>query len=191
MSRTTPEMPPAGGRRRAVPADPVCARCAREGESCCRLGSQAEAACFPLSGPEIRRLEACLPPDFSRGLVRQEANSPLFLQSLHRLFPHEPQRVEELFPAGRTHPGLALDSAGACPLLGPQGCLLPDQGRPWYCRLFPFWVIGRGLRCFARQDCLAVRENPGPAALMRAFRISRGEILELYASLRRDWGFES
>ncbi len=190
----------------------VCSRCAERSGTCCRLGGVDKGAdCFPLSEPELERISAAVaaagkspaPEDlllleaarnavdaFSgrSGLYALEPNSKGFMAAMRNLFPKDRQKLEALFPAEQTHARLALAPDGSCVFLSPAGCLLPQEARPRFCRLFPFWVVNGRLQCFADEECLAVKENSSFTRLLHVFGTSRDEVMELYQNLRRDWG---
>ena len=163
----------------------ACARCAARFPTCCRIAAENAECCFPLSGPD----QAALKAHAGSGavMIRQE-NTPLFLKNMRDLFPGEGAHVAAAFPPGGAHWRLALAQDGACVFLQPEGCTLPRDARPAYCRIFPFWVRGREIWHFAVRECQAQREQRGRSALQRCFGLSDADVLELYAALRRGWG---
>ena len=180
----------------------VCARCAARFPTCCRMRSAEElenerpgweGECFPLSDPEWERLEnaaRALPAPPPEELTARAPNSPEFLKAMLTLFPGQAERLAASYPAGGSHRRMNLRPDGSCVCLTPQGCCLPRQARPWFCRLFPLWVQRGKLACFAPSDCLAVLENRSLRDLLRVFGGSEAEFLELFEGLRRDWGMQ-
>ena len=168
----------------AVTGD-VCARCAERSGTCCSLDPGQEEFCFPLSAVERAAMEAAgaRPEHFD-----SEQNSAPFVDNLLRLFPGEEAGLRDLFPAGGRHDRLALTATGACRLLGLQGCVLPRQARPLYCRLFPFWVRGGRQMYFEFAQCQALVEGRGAAGLMRRLDMTGEGVRHLYTELRRAWG---
>ena len=142
----------------------VCARCAASGPTCCTLTPGHEEFCFPLSEIERHRI---LESGAGRGFFAQEANTSAFLDNLLKLFAAEQDRLEELFPAGGSHYRLATDSAGRCMLLGPQGCTLSREVRPYYCRIFPLWPARGDILVFGAGRCLARQEARGLSSILR------------------------
>ena len=123
-------------------SDPfVCARCAAKGPTCCELTPGVEEVCFPVSEYERERIIECVPD--SGGFALQ-VNTPVFIENLFRLFPGQRKKVKELFPPGGMHYRLEVDSNGKCLFLGSEGCIIPKEVRPLYCRLFPFWTDENG-----------------------------------------------
>lgn len=167
----------------------VCARCAQNSGTCCSLAVGHEEYCFPISATERRAMEKA---GAGPGHFQAQENTPGFLDNLCRLFPGEEAAVGALFPQGGFHDRLAVggNASGSlsCLLLGPQGCALPRQARPLYCRLFPFWVRGGSVLYFDFQECQAVRERRGPGQMYQALGMGEDEARALYASLRQAWG---
>ena len=92
-----------------------------------------------------------------------------------------------LFPKGGRHLRLGTTPAGDCLLLGPNGCRLPRASRPWYCRIFPFWVRWGEVVVIPSPTCLGVRKASNKAATLELYSLTDAEVLEIFASLRRAW----
>jgi Fe-S-cluster containining protein len=170
-----------------APDPGVCARCALSEPTCCRVEVGQEEHCFPLSEMEWDRIL-----DFSgdKGSFVQESNTPPFVNNLKRLFPGEDALIDKLFPVHehKFHLRLATRPDGACIFLRPQGCALPREARPYYCRLFPFWVQGSRLTMFTPPRCLAVRENRTLRRTLAALDMTQARARELHGRLRLAWG---
>ncbi|WP_027178827.1 YkgJ family cysteine cluster protein [Maridesulfovibrio bastinii] len=170
-------------------SDPfVCARCARLGTTCCEITTGSEELCFPLSDYERERILKYAPDN---GGFALEANSAVFIENLYKLFPDERRDVNSIFPAGEFHYRLAVNDNGACVFLGSEGCTLARDIRPFYCRIFPFWVIGKSISVLESSDCLAQTENKTPGGMIRSVCLDLEEILNIYGQLRTAWGFKS
>lgn len=165
----------------------VCARCAGLGPTCCEISPGQEESCFPVSAVERQRISDHLA--LSRGGFVEEKNSRAFVVTLGRLFPRERRVVEALFPATGTHLRLSTDSRGRCQFLGGAGCVLPNEVRPYYCRLFPFWTVSGRLTVFAPAGCLAHREGRTVPGVMTALGVKALHLLDLHSRLRLAWGF--
>ncbi len=171
--------PPAG-------LDPsVCQRCASRGHTCCRLAPGEEEVCFPLSEMERDRI---LDQSHDKGAFVQEANSAPFRDNLFRLFPRERELLEQLFPENKTHLRLATRPDGACVFVGPQGCSLPREARPYYCLLFPFWLLDDRMTTFTPDGCLAVAESRTLSQMLRLIGMTEAEVRLLHGRLRLAWG---
>lgn len=164
----------------------VCVRCAAASGTCCTLEPGQEEYCFPISAQERAAMERA---GAEAGHFFREANTPVFVDNLCRLFHGESLRIRRLFPEGGFHDRVAITPEGACTLLGSQGCLLPRQARPLYCRLYPFWIRdGRELyfefcRCQAQ-----IEAGGGGASLLRRLSMTSEGVRHTYQELRRAWG---
>lgn len=168
-------------------SDPhVCARCAAKGPTCCQLNPGSEEFCFPLSEMERGRILQELAGD--EGAFAQQANSEGFVRNLYTMFPGEQGSVDELFPGTKFHIRLAVDEQGRCRLLGPQGCRLPREARPYYCRLFPFWYANGNLNVFTASRCLLQSEGRTRLRMLDLAGESEKRLKELYGRLRLAWG---
>ena len=169
-------------------SDPhVCARCAEKYHTCCHAEPEDVELCFPLSDSEWEKVEAALPEVDGANYV---ANSPEFINTLKRLFPHDGKKIEAQFPANETHRVLRSNEKGYCVYLTEQGCKLPREVRPWFCLLFPFWVRGREFTMFTAQGCLVCRETQTVEESLELLGMTKPEVQDLFASLRAAWGFD-
>ena len=117
-----------------------------------------------------------------------EPNEPDFIASMRALFPDEKERIEALFPSGGLHYSLRTRRDGSCVFLGKNGCRLPRPARPWYCLLFPAWVIEDSLSLFMSEYCLISQKAHNPAHGVSLLRQRPSRIREFHLALRRDWG---
>lgn len=162
----------------------VCARCAALGECCCKLTPGQEEVCFPLS--EFEK-DAIRDVTHAKGWFTGQENTSAFVNNLCRLFPGEEDMVRKIFLPRREHFRLATRSDGSCALLGDSGCILPQQVRPLYCRLFPLWTVGRQIMALGPQ-CLAIREAGTMGRLMESMAVSKAKVFDLHSRLRLAWG---
>lgn len=168
-------------------ADPhVCAACAKDGPTCCQLEPGHERFCFPVSAVERDKILDCA--EGVRGAFAQEPNSKAFVDNMLALFPGEDGIVRKLFPLTKFHLRLATDEQGRCKFLGAEGCVLPREARPYYCRLFPLWVVGRRINLFTAGRCLAQRQGKGLSGLLVRLGVTSARVRELHGRLRLAWG---
>jgi len=168
-----------------MPDPDVCRRCAESGPTCCCLDPGEEESCFPLSAVEKDKILECRR---GQGAFAQEANSQVFLDNMKKLFPKEKKLIDALFPERKFHLRLATGPDGRCKLLGREGCVLPGAARPYYCRLFPFWVLGRRISIFTSSRCLAQREAKALKGLLASLETTEAGVSDLHAKLRLAWG---
>ena len=163
---------------------PICARCAATGPTCCHAQPDELPYCFPLSESEEERIK-----QFDPSLVcPEEPNSLAFLDCMTSLFPDLRGRIPDIFPNGESHKRLPVTSDGYCIYLGPNGCVLPRDIRPWYCLAFPFWVQHGNIIALRCSCCLARKKFFGLKALMKAFGVTPDYIHRACAGLRKAWG---
>lgn len=168
-----------------MPSDPeICTLCALRGRTCCTLVPGNEELCFPLSRTEQDLIITC---GGGPELFTQMPNSPAFRDSLDYLFPEAHPRLRELFPKGGVHLRLGTTITGECLLLGPKGCALPRENRPWYCRIFPFWVRWGKVMVIPSSSCLGVRKAPEKDAALALYKTTENDILTLFAALLHAW----
>lgn len=169
-----------------VKSDPgICAACAKVGTTCCYIEPDKAELCFPLSRPEAKRLREYVGKELHLG---EAPNSLEFLNVMKNLFPAEDTTVSKIFPLGGNHLTLAVNN-GFCVHLGERGCVLPRVVRPWFCRIFPFWVDRGNLTGFAAPYCLAQRQTITVRGLLNCMGQSEVGVFEIYNRLRFDWGF--
>lgn len=131
-----------------------------------------------------------MPPPGGDKVCAEEENRPDFIASMHSLFKGRKKRINELFPSEGTHMAMRIRADGSCVFLGSSGCRLPRSARPWYCLLFPAWVMGETLILFSSPDCLISRKARGPVHGIALLRSDPATVRELHARLREDWGLD-
>ena len=169
----------------ATPAGPA------GGELFSRQETLAAEAAREYAGREILPAHVGDPPDGGDEIFAVETNTADFIHSLRALFPGEKKRVNALFPVGAAHRTLRIRPDGACVFLGREGCRLPRKIRPWYCLLFPVWVIENSLTLFSSPHCLIAQKAMGPAHGVSLVNERPAHLRALYVSLRLDWEFDS
>ncbi|WP_343039415.1 YkgJ family cysteine cluster protein [Solidesulfovibrio aerotolerans] len=164
----------------------LCGQCAAAGPTCCTLSPGQEELCFPVSDMERTRIVEQV--GLVRGAFTPQANSRAFVANLARLFPRDRDTLARLFPDGGQHLRLSVDSAGNCVFLRADGCSLPSPVRPYYCRLFPFWLAGARVTAFASPDCLIHRQGRTVHRMLALLDYSEAGVRELHGRLRLAWG---
>jgi len=168
------------------PAPHVCARCSLVHPTCCRLTPGQEDLCFPVSELERQRIVEYGP---AMGGLTGAPNSKEFLANMVKLFPRDRKLIAGLFPPHGQHLRLATHRDGRCTFLGHSGCVLPREARPYYCRLFPFWVSAGAVTAFdAKASCLACEEGRTVSGMLPLFDMTRAMVRELHGCMRMAWG---
>ncbi|RQD77073.1 zinc/iron-chelating domain-containing protein [Desulfonatronospira sp. MSAO_Bac3] len=163
----------------------VCLRCSRVFPTCCRLSPGLEELCFPLSTQEKEDIQNHL--QHSDFFVEQP-NTADFIASMGRLLPDHQHKTRAIFALDTCHLRLKTLSDGKCILLQDDGCLLPRELRPFYCRLFPFWFYRGRLGYMAFSKCLAQQETVEVKNLLRLFRAEVTTLQEDFYSMLRNLG---
>lgn len=163
----------------------VCARCALTSPTCCAIAPGSEPNCFPVSEMEWGRV---LDHAGERGAFVREVNTQPFRNMVARLFPGEREQIEALFPHHKVHLRLATNAKGLCIFASAEGCELPREARPYYCRLFPMWVYGERLTFFNADGCLAVREGRTVRGVLNRLGTTEHDVRSLFGRLRLAWG---
>jgi Fe-S-cluster containining protein len=120
----------------------------------------------------------------------EDENTPAFIKAMKRLFPGFVHHVEALFPLRGKRWRLATNANGDCVFLGPEGCRLPRDARPWYCKLFPIWLKNGRFDLFTATECVVMEEAHTLAQALQAVQLTAEEARELHVCLYRDWGLD-
>ncbi|WP_031387654.1 YkgJ family cysteine cluster protein [Desulfonatronum thiodismutans] len=170
----------------AAPVD-ICAQCAGQFPTCCRIVPGREASCIPISPEERLRLESHASKPGIPACV-EEPNSEGFLRAVHKLFPGRREIIQKLFPSRGTHFRLSVTVDGSCIFLDKNGCVLTVEHRPYYCRLYPFWFIHSQLFTLTSPECLAVNTCSTTSGLLALFKTDTSALRTLHDSLLTAWG---
>ncbi len=170
---------------RFSPDPDICARCATIGTTCCQLSPGEEEACFPISTLERNRIIDVVS---LRGGFTRERNSIAFINNMARLFPGERKVITTLFPADQFHFRLSTHANGKCTFLETGGCILPAEVRPYYCRVFPLWVVRDMLTVFGATQCLVHKEGKTVRGVLESIGMTEQTVRKLHGKLRLAWG---
>lgn len=174
--------------RRLVPYAALAVPAAPEDPEHAEREEAAEAEAAALANiPLLPESATEAPPANGDVVCSVEPNHPDFIASMHALFPGKKKRIADLFPNGGTHFSLRIRSDGACVFLGREGCRLPRDVRPWYCRIFPAWIMDDALTLFLSSECLISAQAKGPIHGLQLLDRTLSHVHELHAALRRDW----
>lgn len=158
----------------------ICTRCSKINRTCCRTQPENTENCFPVSGAEIESLGRYFSPDHQ---VLRTQNSFKFIHNLKKLIPDKKEAIKREFPENGTHFRLKTTEDGSCVLLGDKGCTLPWGARPFYCRLYPFWVYKGKITLFDDPECLALREKMQLRPLLSLLGTTGREILDMHSEM--------
>lgn len=136
--------------QKSAPDQGVCARCHQAGTGCCSLGKGSTNSMFGLTWGEVEAISQASGLEPGEFCVQDQAPPEFVAQAsaIHPVF-------SDTMP-GAKRIRLRVSDAGDCHFLGPRGCALPLEARPFYCRLYPFWFTRDGrLMVLASDTCLA------------------------------------
>ena len=157
----------------------LCARCHTQGPGCCRLGGFSEDQIFPLTLGEISaaaRASGLEPDEFTVA----DRPPPEFLELAAALHPV----LITAMPRGNRL-RLRIQPGGECFFLGPQGCALPTEARPLYCRLYPFFfTTDERLMVLQAPHCLAQQGANSWRKVMSRLGESEAHLRGLFARLK-------
>lgn len=157
----------------------ICAQCHQAGGGCCRADAEGVEYMFGLTRGEIEAMARASGLRPWRFVVADQASPRFreFLDSLHPLF-------RQTMPRGRRL-RLRLEENGDCCFLGPEGCRLPRQARPLYCRLYPFFINQHGrLMVLSSPACLAQRGARSWREALKRLDQDEARVRELFARLQ-------
>lgn len=163
----------------------ICARCSTIYGSCCVAAQWSDFHSTLVSGNEAKRIMNYMKKG---GLFFSwEPNNESFIKFIISLFPEFSEDTLRAFNPDESHRSLGIDCFGRCSLLGGNGCLLPYDVRPLFCRIYPFWFIRGELKIFKNERCLALDVTTDPDKMIQLFRTSRSTLEIIYKKILLEW----
>lgn len=163
----------------------VCSRCSRIYGSCC----VTPPGCTPhptlVSDYEAAAITGFLQND--NEIFSKEPNAEPFIKMVGSLFPDYLADVVKCYNLAGSHRTLKIDCFGRCSLLGKDGCILPHDVRPFFCRIYPFWFIGNELKTFVNDRCLALNEADETGVLLEMFNTNKENLNLIFNMLLFYW----
>lgn len=112
--------------------EPLCARCARLGKTCC------QSTDIYVTRGDVRRISRT---SNVIGIFEYRApENPLYLEQ-----EDDPVWMARVFRPDGTRRVLKRRDSGDCLFLGERGCVLSLEARPLICRLYPFAYNAEGI----------------------------------------------
>lgn len=158
----------------------ICLQCSKVNPTCCRLNPGTERFCFPLSSGEITRISGYLGKN---NFFAQEINDKEFIFRLTKLLPLPRKQIFQLFPLDSFHKRLKTDKDGSCLLLRENGCTLPEDIRPAYCRIYPFWFKDSRLTFIKDSHCLAQDHKQSVQGLLKLFKTGHVDLQKYFDAM--------
>ena len=169
----------------------ICGQCDSMNRSCCTLRAENnEGLPAPVSEPEIKRILSILKDKNREDLLDSRTNSPQFINQMSFLFPDMADSVHKLFPANENH--FELKTVGdACTFKDIDGCLLPDEARPLFCRIYPFWFFDDEPHIFQDSNCIALENSQTIPEVLLSLGTKPEKLKQIHAQICEDWGLYS
>ena len=162
------------------PPSGVCARCHQRGTGCCTLNASGVEGMFGLTKDEVEAManaSGSSPEEFTV----HDRISPEFarlLATIHPIF-------ASTMPDGKRI-RLKVTKEGGCVFLGPEGCRLPVEARPAYCRLYPFWFTPDDrLMVMICETCLAQEGALTYKDVLKVMGEKPDNLREIFAGLEK------
>ncbi|MDA3791647.1 MAG: hypothetical protein PF503_24510 [Desulfobacula sp.] len=166
----------------------ICGQCDSMNRSCCTLRAESnEGLPAPVSEPEVERILSFL-KDKKRELpLDHRNNSPQFISQMSILFPDMTDSVHKIFPLNGTHFDLKTNG-DSCIFKEIDGCLLPDEVRPHFCRIYPFWFFEDEPQIFEDSNCLALENCQTIPEVLLSLGTNTEKLKQIHARIYEDWG---
>lgn len=166
----------------------ICAQCDSENRSCCTLRAENnEGLPAPVSEPEVVRILGFMENKEVDDFLDKRENSAQLISQMTFLFPDMANAFDLIFPLGGNHMELKTKD-DACIFQGNEGCVLPNDVRPHFCRIYPFWFFKGEPHIFQDSNCLALEKNRTIPEVLLSLGTNADSIKRLHATLCEDWG---
>ena len=163
-----------------IPEPGICALCHGQGLGCCVLEGASTEKVVGMTRGEARRIATACGRPMEEFCLEDEI-SPQFEAHINLMHPV----LNRIMP-GRRRLRLKVDENGACVFLGQDGCTLPREDRPLFCRLFPFWFTPDArLALLETGSCLAQREAASLDEVLARLGEREDNLRTLFARLIR------
>lgn len=166
----------------------ICGQCDSMGRSCCTLRAENnEGLPAPVSAPEIERILSFFKNKKREDLLDRIINSPQFINQMSVLFPDMADSIHKIFPENETHFDLKTVKDD-CIFKAINGCLLPDDARPHFCRIYPFWFFDDEPQIFEDSNCLALENCQTIPEVLLSLGTNSERLKQIHARIYEDWG---
>ncbi|WDP89760.1 MAG: hypothetical protein HUN04_08570 [Desulfobacter sp.] len=166
----------------------ICAQCDATNRSCCTLRAEDnDGMPTPVSEPEVVKILAAQGHQRREEILDIRPNSEQFTHQMTLLFPDMADYIHHAFPMSGHH--MELKTQGdACIFKDDQGCLLPNEARPHFCRIYPFWFFGSEPQIFQDHNCLALQKNRTIPEVLLSLGTNADTLRRIHNRICRDWG---
>ena len=156
--------------------------------SCCTLRAENnEGLPAPVSEPEIERILSFFKDKKREDLLDRRINSPQFINQMSILFPDLADSVHKIFLVNGNHFDLKTVN-DECIFKEVNGCVLPDEARPLFCRIYPFWFFDDEPHVFQDSNCLALENCQTIPEVFLSLGTKPDKLKQIHARICEDWG---
>jgi len=129
----------------------ICAKCHEIGSGCCFLKDTSQQSQVGILSPDINKIKNHLNIDEDSFIVKDTVNDEFresLSKNIHPIF-------DKVFYNNIAFRLKVVD--GKCVFLSGDGCTLPKEVRPLYCRIYPFLLSAdnKNIVVLSSYDCLA------------------------------------
>ncbi len=176
-------------KREVILTNPhICGQCDSMHRSCCTLRAENnDGLPAPVSKSEIERIFKSLKGKKREDLLEKKNNSRQFINQMSMLFPDLSDSVPIVFPINKTHFELKTVNDN-CIFKDSNGCILPVDDRPLFCRLYPFWFFDDEPRIIHDSNCLALEKSLTISEIFLSFGTNTDKLKQIHARMCEDWG---
>ncbi|MDK2921091.1 MAG: hypothetical protein PWR24_648 [Desulfonauticus sp.] len=157
----------------------ICKKCSQLYPTCCTLNDEQNII-FPLSNLEIEQIKKETKEEF----FFLEKVTTEFLNNLKKIFP-EDKKIFSFFKEKKSYFRLNIVNK-KCIFLTSKGCSLKVKNRPFFCRIYPFWVINRKIVFFKDNNCFAQKKSNQVKELLKIFDYEPEYIFQLYGNYKNN-----
>jgi len=165
----------------------ICIECSRVFPTCCVAPDNRREEMTVLSADEVTMILSETGYKNCSQYIAEVPNSKDFFKKLASLFPYNVEEIIAKNKPGAHHYRIRIKKDNRCSFLTDTGCLLPYNSRPWFCRIYPFWVMDGEVELFTNNQCLALLRSSGISQVYDLFNTNEQEVVELYSKLKDAW----
>ncbi len=166
----------------------ICGQCDSMNRSCCTLRVETnDGLPAPVSELEIERILSILEDKKRQDFLDVQTNSSRFVNQMSLLFPHMPKSIQRAFPLNENHFEIKTLEDG-CVFKDTGGCLLPEEARPHFCRIYPFWFFDEEPQVFQDKSCLALETCGKIGEVLLSLGTNHETLKQIHSLICEDWG---
>ncbi len=151
----------------------ICANCHFVGNGCCFVRKDDEKNMFGLTLSEIKKIQE---------LTKLQQSEFIITDVIEKDFSQEIKDFDEIFGNVFINNNRfrlrTIDRK--CVFLMADGCKLPSKIRPYYCRLYPFWVVADELILLGSEQCEVMKYKDDINIVLEKLKTNKNDIKKIY-----------